>query len=164
MSSNEQCIDCYCACCGENDRAKLRHFFSVPYQYGKYDFCKDGDCFSKYGKFIYAYKSGRWGGFRKLKYGLPFYVTKHHPDLNSEIQLSCDFCGVVSTSVITNVCMDPAFAHKNFCRNNKCCDRYCKYVHAQRQLALVQRHMLEIPHVFNITIGSDAKKRKEKEE
>jgi hypothetical protein len=144
-----------CAWCGENDASKIKHFSAVPERYNKYDFCITGtdayeSCFSKYGSFIYSYEFSHnseqgqqtWG-VTALKHGLPYCVTKKHPDSIPDPMLRCDYCGQTSSSVIDNVCMPEAYTHRKFCKNDTCCYTYCEYVYAIRNTP-------KVPFAFNV--------------
>jgi hypothetical protein len=125
----------HCAWCGESDRAKLLHHSTTPERYGKYDFCTLGNCFYKYGEHVYGFKGyDPWTRYTRLEYGLPYCVTKQHPDQKSETPLRCAFCGQITSSVIENIFMGKGYNHKNFCRNNVCCASYCDYVDAKRNI------------------------------
>jgi hypothetical protein len=116
-----------CAWCGQKDLAKIQHTRKTPDHYGMSDFCivnwatrtPEKSCFAKYGDFISkrnlaaCYDMSQLSdGYTRLKYGLPYFITKQDPNKNSETMLRCAYCKVLSSDVIENVCMPSKYKHK----------------------------------------------------
>jgi hypothetical protein len=114
-----------CCYCGSTEDVEDHDL--VPSRYGVSEFCRYGGCFDKYS--LYAYGGDVYGVPTNLKYGLPYSVTGKNPKEKNYIPGTCDMCGKVSTMIMENVCMDPEkFPHRMFCRNNKCCREYIRFV------------------------------------
>jgi hypothetical protein len=126
----------WCAFCEKTE--DLRRCDDTVAEHYKYlDFCRTGPCFKNYGEYSVS-------RHMNMTNGIPVCYAKTDPDSvhkdakTSRKQkgkdLSCDYCGVKNSKVITNVAMDKGFHHVNFCMNNQCCRMYVKYVNSVQRI------------------------------
>ena len=135
----------WCGYCGSKENVEYHR--SAPDQYGFRVFCKIGDCYTQYGVFVYS--KGR-----NMTYGIPTcfmreriyqkkYKTSIRRRLNKkgELQdLTCDYCGVTNSGVMTNVYLPQCYKDRNFCKNDVCCKEYTSF----------KQNVKRIPHAWLI--------------
>jgi len=111
-----------CAFCGETEG--VAHYRTVPDRFGHYEFCKKGDCYTKYNAYVYR-------DTYDMSYGVPVAVMTEDQrrEIADDIVKKCAYCGAESSvSVTKNWRLGAQYNHNTFCRNDSCCRQYISFM------------------------------------
>ena len=130
----------WCTFCGSD-----KNMQSVTFLNGETDgysvFCKGDECWRR---MIDYHDNGQHtdmrGGVPVVyeKLGLEKYhkTAKRVKDTETGklSDLTCDYCGVKNSQVVTNTGLSRRYKHANFCKNDRCCFEYVLYVQNVRRI------------------------------